>query len=235
MGRMVGLAVAAALFSIPVHAQDSGWHFGSWKDGPAAAFTRYPNDPCQREEMRSNGMLSYLNAKAGRVGGPSARVVAIEALQGAAGQMANFVSCRGQVRLEGGQQETGTLTIQDPGGAATLNVNWETDTAKAQRLSLPKASISPPPKPTSEAGDARCNAPPYSGTVAGYKAFVKNFGAMLDDPTRTLSSVCASKFGGDRKALYNLGFTDADIDSKNTSDLSVDVVTALWELAQKIK
>jgi hypothetical protein len=76
------------------------------------------------------------------------------------------------------------------------------------------------------AGDPRCNAPPYGGTVPEYKAIVANFGQIVV-PTRVLSSVCNAKFSGTpRTALYNLGFTDAEIDAKDTEDLAVDMLNA---------
>jgi hypothetical protein len=85
------------------------------------------------------------------------------------------------------------------------------------------------------AADPRCSTPPYGGSVASYKAFIKNFGSLLDDPSRMLSGVCNAKFGGDRKGLYNLGFTDADIGGKDTSDLAVDLISALKNLADRAK
>ena len=42
------------------------------------------------------------------------------------------------------------------------------------------------------------------------------------------------KFSGTpRTALYNLGFTDADIDAKDTEDLAVDMLSAARDLARK--
>ena len=84
------------------------------------------------------------------------------------------------------------------------------------------------------AADPRCNAPPSGGTVNGYKAFVKNFGSVVP-PVKILGSVCNAKFGGDRTGLYNLGFTDADIDSKDTATLAADVVMAMKDLVDKVK
>ena len=82
------------------------------------------------------------------------------------------------------------------------------------------------------AADPRCSTPPYGGSVATYKAFIKNFGPLLDDPTRMLSGVCDAKFGGDRTALYNLGFTNADIDTRDTADLAVEVIGAIRNIAR---
>ena len=86
-----------------------------------------------------------------------------------------------------------------------------------------------------QAHDVRCNAPPYGGSVASYKAFVKNFGHLVV-PTKYLGSICNMKFSGtNRTALYNLGFTDDDINSKDTSDLAVDVLAATKNLVDKVK
>jgi hypothetical protein len=85
------------------------------------------------------------------------------------------------------------------------------------------------------ADDPRCNAPPYGGTVAKFQAFVQNFGALVV-PTKILPAICNAKFGGaDRTGLYNLGFTDQDIDSKDTEDLGVQMIIALKNLADKTK
>jgi hypothetical protein len=85
------------------------------------------------------------------------------------------------------------------------------------------------------ADDPRCNAPPYGGTVAGFQAFVKNFGAIVT-PTKMLPAICNVKFSGaDRTGMYNLGFTDQDIDTKSTEDLAVQMVIALKNLADKVK
>ena len=85
------------------------------------------------------------------------------------------------------------------------------------------------------ADDPRCNAPPYGGTIVEFQAFVKNFGALVV-PTQILPAICNAKFGGaDRTGLYNLGFTDQDIDSKDTEDLGVQMIIALKSLADKTK
>jgi hypothetical protein len=77
------------------------------------------------------------------------------------------------------------------------------------------------------AGDPRCDTPPYGGTVGEYKAFVKNFGSLVM-PAKFLGGLCNMKFGNaDRTGLYNMGFTDSDIDSKATADLGVDLIMAI--------
>jgi hypothetical protein len=53
-------------------------------------------------------------------------------------------------------------------------------------------------------------------------------------PAKFLSSICEVKFGGaDRTTMYNLGFTDQEIDSKPTADLAVDMLTAIRQLAKQ--
>jgi hypothetical protein len=85
------------------------------------------------------------------------------------------------------------------------------------------------------ADDPRCNTPPYGGSVASYKAFVDTFNHLVT-PTKMLSAICNMKFSGaDRSALYNLGFTDSEIDSKDTSELAAQLVLALGNLVDKIK
>jgi hypothetical protein len=76
--------------------------------------------------------------------------------------------------------------------------------------------------------DDECDRPPYGGTVAEYKAFVEVFGKLLDKPANVLTATCKLKFAGaDRTPLYNLGFTDADIDIKSTADLAVAELNAM--------
>jgi hypothetical protein len=105
---------------------------------PIAAFTPQPNDACQRKEMSSPGMLSYLNAKIGQPYGPSARVVGIQSLQGYPAATGSYLTCQGTIVLESGAQESGTLSVQDPGGNAPVQVSWESEAAKAKRLDSPE-------------------------------------------------------------------------------------------------
>ena len=85
------------------------------------------------------------------------------------------------------------------------------------------------------ADDPRCLAPPYGATEASFRAFVKNFGHLVV-PTQMLPAICKAKYGGaDRTALYNLGFTDQDIDSKELGELAVQVILALHDLASKVQ
>ena len=65
--------------------------------------------------MSSPGMLSYLN-------GPSARVVGIQSLQGYPAATGSYLTCQGTIVLESGAQESGTLSVQDPGGNAKRRV-----------------------------------------------------------------------------------------------------------------
>jgi hypothetical protein len=83
--------------------------------------------------------------------------------------------------------------------------------------------------PSARAGDPRCNAPPYGGTEVAFHAFVKNFGNVVDI-VQVLSEVCNEKYSGaSRRPLYTFGFTDDQIDSKNTEDLAVDMILALHD------
>jgi hypothetical protein len=87
--------------------------------------------------------------------------------------------------------------------------------------------------PFGYANDMRCSAPPYGDTVAAFQAFVKYFGQYVP-PAKFLSGICDVKYGGaDRTPLYNLGFTDKDIETKSTADLGVDMLTALRRLAKQ--
>ncbi|MFT4115979.1 hypothetical protein [Bradyrhizobium sp.] len=88
---------------------------------------------------------------------------------------------------------------------------------------------------TSQADDARCAVPPYGAPVQSFRAFVKNFGSLVP-PAKFLPSICQIKYGGaERTPLYNLGFTDSDIDGKPLEDLWVEVLDAVRRLAIQTK
>ncbi|MCK1474149.1 hypothetical protein IVB27_04810 [Bradyrhizobium sp. 197] len=85
------------------------------------------------------------------------------------------------------------------------------------------------------ADDARCAVPPYGASVHSFQAFAKNFGHLVT-PSKFLPSICQIKYGGaDRTSMYNLGFTDQDIDGKPLEDLWVEVLTELHRLARQTK
>jgi hypothetical protein len=87
----------------------------------------------------------------------------------------------------------------------------------------------------SRADDDRCRVPPYGLAEGEFKAFVETFGHLIT-PAKMLPALCNVKYSGaDRTGLYNLGFTDRDIDSKKLGDLAVQLVTALHNLATKTK
>ncbi len=112
-----------------------GYHFGQWSLGdPKAAFTVYPNDACQRRELRTPGAVQWVNSLVGTQGGPSGRVVTIENVSGPAVDNPNPLSCHATLRLENGGFEEGTLTFFSPGNDRPLVVSWESDFARSQRL-----------------------------------------------------------------------------------------------------
>jgi hypothetical protein len=137
----------------------------------------------------------------------------------------NTFSCHVTVITNIGERILGTIT-SDQDASGQLHAAWAKD-----------AGVTPLPA-TSQVvsiGDKRCNAPPYGGTVAGYKAFIENFGPLLDNPTKMLGSICNVKFDhADRTAMYNLGFTNEEIDTKDTADLAVQMIQALKNLADKV-
>jgi hypothetical protein len=85
------------------------------------------------------------------------------------------------------------------------------------------------------ADDPRCKAPPYGMSDRDFRAFVETFGQFVV-PTKTLPALCNAKYSGaDRTGLYNLGFTDRDIDSKNLGDIALQFMDAMHNLASKIR
>jgi hypothetical protein len=83
------------------------------------------------------------------------------------------------------------------------------------------------------ADDDRCRVPPYGMTDREFKAYVDAFGHLVTS-SKILPALCNLKYGrGDRTALYNLGFTDREIESKSLAELAVEELTAIRELARK--
>ena len=83
------------------------------------------------------------------------------------------------------------------------------------------------PLSPANADDPRCNAPPYGGTVAGYKAFVGLTMQLGLPAVHFMSGVCKAKLGGDRTGFYNLGITDAEIDGQSMDDFWITVLRAV--------
>jgi hypothetical protein len=82
---------------------------------------------------------------------------------------------------------------------------------------------------------AQCAAPPYGDSVESYRAFIKDLGPLLDNPSKMLSGICMVKFGGtSRDALYNMGFTDGDIDTKSVGELGLQLMESLKNLVDKV-
>jgi hypothetical protein len=72
-------------------------------------------------------------------------------------------------------------------------------------------------------------------TERDFKAFVESFGHLVV-PSKTLPALCNAKYGGlDRTGLYNLGFTDRDIDSKDLGDIALQFMDAMHKFARKIQ
>lgn len=85
------------------------------------------------------------------------------------------------------------------------------------------------------ADDARCRVPPYGMSESDFRSFTETFNGLITS-TKTLPALCNAKFGGaDRTGLYNLGFTDRDIDSKNMGDLALQFVIAMKKFADKVR
>jgi hypothetical protein len=86
------------------------------------------------------------------------------------------------------------------------------------------------------ADNKRCNSPPYGGTVSDYNAYMKSFSYLFDNPHKIPSYICKIKFfGADRTTMYNLGFTDNEINHSNVYDLSVNMVIALKRFTDKLQ
>jgi len=99
---------------------------------------------------------------------------------------------------------------------------------------LPAPQALPLASPAQKAA-ARCEAPPYGGTLTDYKTFVERFGAIIK-PQKILAGICNAKFGSaSREGLHKLGFSDAKIQSENTEQLAVETIVALKTLVKTIE
>ncbi len=88
--------------------------------------------------------------------------------------------------------------------------------------------------PAAHAGDPRCNAPPYGSTAIEFQAFVRDFSKFVV-PAHMLAAVCNAKYGSASRAeLDNLGFTDEEIDAKDTVVLAVNMIVARTRLADAV-
>jgi hypothetical protein len=88
-----------------------------------------------RPEMNSPGAISYLNARVGKTDGPWSRVAAIQGLRSVPNTPiggSSSVTCHGTLIMTDGTTDAGSLSVTDPGGAAPLEVSWESDADRAR-------------------------------------------------------------------------------------------------------
>jgi hypothetical protein len=183
----------------------------------AGSFTPTPLNPCATSAM-SEKLLAGLHKTPGMAGASFVDVTTVEA------ESETTASCHGTVVVANGSRIPGTITYT-LAADSTLRADWKAD------FHVP---VPPPVRVATTFPNAqKCSVPPYGGSVAGFKAFTKNFGGILDTPGKTLSAVCRAKFGGDRTTLYNLGFTDQDISTKDTADLAYEMMLAIKNVADK--
>lgn len=141
MDVKAGLVAIAALIAgtATSYAQNGGWHFGSWSEGPIAAFTPQPNDACQRTEMKSAGMPSPQHIT-GRQSGALAVVA-----PGIGIQIAEFSSPNGFARPSSAHMPTQAHTI-----ASSASSHAFSFTPLASNPNLGKATATPAISPSSK-------------------------------------------------------------------------------------
>jgi hypothetical protein len=125
--------------------------------------------------------------------------------------MLSMVAC-------GRSPETDATTDQAPTSA----------TAEVSTSASTEPPVSEEPQSSMQAAVAQpsCDKPPYGSTDQAYTAFAQNLG-MYVVPTDYLSKICKVKYErADRKALYNIGFTDQKIDGEDTVQLGIDMMEA---------
>ena len=138
VGRAI-LWITFVLIADSASAQSGGWHFGSWLDGPVAAFTPQPNDACQRAEVQ-RGIASALNARVGQAGGPSAPVTSAEGLATVPNGVIDgpTLTCRGTMRTTGGMIGPGEVVVRLAGNSSpnvilVQDATWESDADRERR------------------------------------------------------------------------------------------------------
>ena len=117
----------------------SGYSYGSWTDGPVAAFTVTSNDMCQRPETERS-IVDLLNGKIGQPSGPVARVTSAAGLVTAPNDEMHgqTLTCRGILQAAGGAVGPGTvrLGLTDSSNSQSMTVKeawWETDADRERR------------------------------------------------------------------------------------------------------
>lgn len=137
---------------------------------------------------------------------------------------------------------TGKLMLGRSPSASTMFVALVVTSGRKVRVTSP---VSRPARSISRAADSgapqertadeRCGGPPYGGIMAGYQAFVRRFGRIIQ-LQKTLTGICNAKFGSAaRDGLHKLGLTDAKIDCENTERLAGETITALKTLVSTIE
>jgi hypothetical protein len=126
-GMLVQIALALGACA------QSGQSYGSWSDGPAAAFTLSSNDDCRRSATERS-LVNALNGKIGSPGGPSAPVTSASGLATIENGAIDgpTLTCRGTMQTTAGTIGPGIvrLRLADDSTAKTILVkdaSWETD------------------------------------------------------------------------------------------------------------
>jgi len=85
------------------------------------------------------------------------------------------------------------------------------------------------------AHDARCDGAPYGVPPEKYLALTNIITNLFGHPNlKLIAGICNMKYNGaDRTTLYQLGFTDQQIDDTDTGQLVVDFLKALKKVVDK--
>jgi hypothetical protein len=120
----------------------SGYSYGSWSDGPAAAFTLASNDDCQRPATERS-LVNALNGKIGQPGGPPASVISASGLVTIENGAIDgpTLTCRGTMQTTTGTTGPGVvrLRLTDDSTAKTItvkDVSWESDGDRDRKEAL---------------------------------------------------------------------------------------------------
>jgi hypothetical protein len=117
-----------------------GTHYGSWSEGPVAAFTATSNDDCQRLETQRS-TVNLLNQKIGQPSGPATQVTAAVGLTTIPNGAIDgpTLTCRGALQTATGTIGPGVLELRladtsTPQSITVRDALWETDTDRDRRV-----------------------------------------------------------------------------------------------------
>jgi hypothetical protein len=185
----------------------------------AGCASQRPVDACLEPKI-SKGLVGFLNAKVGKLGGPPETVVSIEDLSSLDGKgffssygggIDGFI-CHGTLQLIGGQQESGTVTAIDSGPDQQFDVTWESDSKRKQKLESELQA---------ELIISRCN---IIGSAYEIVANVRNANRSPEDALSLIQGMPGTSLG-EKKTIINKVYFDPAFENAWGDALSNQMAT----------